>query len=79
MMPVGHFTSVLDIPEDIAMRAFAHANELAAAVVETLGATGVNIFQNNGMNAGQRISHYHIHVLPRYPDKDFDEVRKRVD
>jgi len=35
---------------------------------ERLGATGVNILSNAGAVSGQEIFHFHVHILPRYPD-----------
>ena len=40
------------------------------ALVRGFGATGVNIFQNNGLDAGQHVPHFHVHVVPRYPGSD---------
>lgn len=37
-------------------------------VKEKLGATGVNILSNAGRVSGQEIFHFHVHILPRYPD-----------
>jgi diadenosine tetraphosphate (Ap4A) HIT family hydrolase len=38
--------------------------------MRALGATGLNIFQNNGIDAGQHVPHLHVHVVPRYPGSD---------
>ena len=35
---------------------------------EKLGATGMNILSNAGEVSGQAIFHFHVHILPRYPD-----------
>jgi histidine triad (HIT) family protein len=35
---------------------------------DKLGATGVNILSNAGPTSGQEIFHFHVHILPRYPD-----------
>jgi diadenosine tetraphosphate (Ap4A) HIT family hydrolase len=39
-------------------------------LVEGFEATGVEIFQNNGVDANQHYPHYHMHVVPRYPGSD---------
>jgi len=36
--------------------------------VDRLGATGVSVMQSNGADAWQTVFHYHVHVIPRYPD-----------
>ena len=28
----------------------------------------MNVFQNNAVAGGQTVPHYHVHVVPRYPD-----------
>ncbi|MDR1703772.1 MAG: HIT domain-containing protein, partial [Clostridiales bacterium] len=39
---------------------------VAAAVVKATGATGFNILQNNGADAGQAVFHFHVHIIPRH-------------
>lgn len=46
------------------------ARRIASLLVERLGATGVNVFQNHGRKAGQTVPHYHVHVVPRYPSSN---------
>ena len=41
-------------------------------VERKLGCDGMNILQNNGVEAGQTIFHLHIHFIPRWKD---DEVK----
>jgi len=38
---------------------------VARAVQRATGATGVNIYHNNGPDAGQTVAHPHIHIVPR--------------
>ncbi|MDR0283959.1 MAG: HIT domain-containing protein [Propionibacteriaceae bacterium] len=41
---------------------------VSALLQARLGATGVNILSNAGAVSGQEIFHFHVHILPRYPD-----------
>jgi histidine triad (HIT) family protein len=43
---------------------------LANKIVKNLGASGCNILTNAGEVAGQTVHHFHIHIIPRYDDKD---------
>jgi histidine triad (HIT) family protein len=44
------------------------AKNIAARAIDRLGASGVTIVQSNGADAWQTVFHYHVHVIPRYPD-----------
>lgn len=48
----------------------AEAALLGRALVRAFSAMGLNIFQNNGVDAGQHGAHFHKHVVPRYPGSD---------
>ena len=45
--------------------------KLAGAARATLGATGANLFVADGEVAFQDIPHFHVHVIPRYPNDGF--------
>lgn len=45
----------------------ATATRVAHAQVAALGATGVQLRQNNGADGEQSVFHLHLHVIPRYP------------
>ena len=32
----------------------------------TLNCAGFNVVQNNGVEAGQTVFHFHVHIIPRY-------------
>jgi diadenosine tetraphosphate (Ap4A) HIT family hydrolase len=38
----------------------------------------VNIFQNNGLDAGQHVPHFHVHVVPRYPGSDPNTIYQQA-
>jgi histidine triad (HIT) family protein len=68
VVPRAHRTDIWDIPPDEAASAMRAAHLLAAVVHAELGAIGVNLRQNSGGKAGQDVFHFHLHVVPRYPD-----------
>lgn len=70
IVPNRHLPSVLDVPADVLNAVALESQLLGRALVEELGATGLNIFQNNGVDANQHVPHYHMHVVPRYPGSD---------
>jgi histidine triad (HIT) family protein len=66
LVPNDHVESVLELKADLVAAIYTEAQRLAKGLVPVLGATGLNIFQNNGVRAGQSVAHYHVHVVPRY-------------
>jgi len=45
---------------------------LAEKYREKLNITGVNILHASGKDAQQSVFHFHIHLIPRYPDDGLD-------
>ncbi len=65
-----HFQNFLYVPKDLLSQAISVAQKIAQAEVASLGAQGVNILINTNEVAGQTVMHFHIHVIPRYDEKD---------
>ena len=66
ILPKEHFADLSEIDEETLKKAAVLAKKTAAALKAALGCDGVNIVQNNGAAAGQTVSHFHIHLIPRY-------------
>ncbi|MGC8586252.1 MAG: HIT family protein [Candidatus Micrarchaeia archaeon] len=62
-----HYENMLDAPDSAIASMFIVAKIFAKRLKEVLGANSVNIGTNVGRLAGQRIMHFHVHVVPRYP------------
>ena len=71
VVPREHAVLMADLNETVAMRSFRVARKLASAARSTLGATGVNLFVADGEVAFQDVPHFHVHVIPRYPNDGF--------
>jgi histidine triad (HIT) family protein len=72
VVPRDHATDLLAIgPDDLTSCAEA-AQRLARRMTERLGAAGVNLLNSCGPAAWQTVPHFHVHVIPRYPD---DQMR----
>ncbi len=70
VIPKAHFDSVLTADPEVVGHVFQVAAMLANKIVKNLGASGCNILTNAGEVAGQTVHHFHIHIIPRYDDKD---------
>jgi len=75
VVPRTHRETILDIEDEEIASVYRLAKRLAGAAVRGLAASGVSVFQNNGVKSGQTVAHYHVHVVPRYessnPQKNF--------
>lgn len=67
------YSSFLDMPPIKASEYLRDLQKVAKAVKEATGATGINIWQNNGADAGQVVFHPHFHIVPR---KEGDNLHK---
>ena len=66
ILPKDHADNLFELPEDTAADAMKLARKLGKHIMDTLGADGLNIVQNNGPVAGQTVMHFHLHIIPRY-------------
>lgn len=65
---VKGYTTFLDLPPAKASEFLRDLQKVVAAVKEATDATGINIWQNDGEDAGQSVHHPHFHIVPRSKD-----------
>ena len=65
-----HYRNMLEMDAEAASSLFARVPKIAKQLQEKLGASGVNIINNNEEAAGQTVFHTHVHLLPRFDATD---------
>lgn len=92
LFPKKHTDNLFELDQESASKALLVAQKVGIALKEELGFDGMNILQNNGVEAGQTIFHYHIHLIPRrdgdgvtidwnhtsYEDGEISELANRI-
>ena len=66
VVPKRHVEYFDQLSDDEAVRMAIVVRRLAKAIIKAVKAHGYNILSNNGVVAGQRIPHLHIHIIPRF-------------
>ena len=61
---------MLEMDAEAASSLFARVPKIAKQLQEKLGASGINIINNNEEAAGQTVFHTHVHLLPRFDATD---------
>ena len=72
VIPKEHYENIFDIPKELLTKLMVVAQELAVKYQTELNATGINILHASGKDAQQSVPHFHIHVVPRYPNDGLD-------
>ncbi len=72
-----HFEDFNDLPDDVLTEIVGSLRLVARAIVNSFHPAGFNIFNNNGVAAGQSVFHFHFHVAPRY-DGDGLKIRPHL-
>lgn len=67
ILPKAHVKTIYDVNSKI----FEIANSISKKMKEKLDADS-NIFAANGENAGQKVEHVIVHVIPRFKDDNID-------
>lgn len=70
LIPKTHCKDLFDMPEEVARNLYAAAPKVANAIKSAFNPVGMNTVNNNGAAAGQTVFHYHLHLIPRYDEKD---------
>lgn len=66
IIPNRHAPTLLDLHSNELTAIFLHAQNLIRALDKAFSVAGYNVYQNNGIAAGQSVPHYHLHIVPRY-------------
>jgi histidine triad (HIT) family protein len=93
LLPKEHYAILPQIPPEAVYHLMEVAKHLSQALIRAFNVKGTNIFMANGAAAGQRSSHFMIHIIPRMPsdgitafnlkgkefsEKDLAEVQSRI-
>ncbi len=68
VIPKKHFENILDIDELTMMEISKVVHRLAPILKQQYQATGINVLNANGSDAGQSVFHLHFHLVPRHPN-----------
>lgn len=61
-----HHENIFEMPDECLCQIAPTIKKIAAAVKGGTQADGINIGMNNGVAAGQAVSHAHFHIIPRF-------------
>jgi histidine triad (HIT) family protein len=64
-----HSENMLAAPDSTVSEMFLVAKKFGLKLESIMGADGVQIASNVGLEAGQIIFHFHIHIIPKYDKK----------
>jgi histidine triad (HIT) family protein len=67
VIPKRHAATLLDLEVAEAQTLMRQVHRLSHALMRAFDVSGLNVFQNNGVTAGQTLAHYHVHIVPSYP------------
>jgi histidine triad (HIT) family protein len=71
VIPKTHYENFLVLPGKELYELIKVTKVLSGAIINSLNPEGFNIVANNGIAAGQSVSHFHFHIIPRYMYDDF--------
>ena len=73
ILPKNHYDDLYSLGEEESKALILLAQRLSAKLREVLHCDGLNMVQNNGVEAGQTVMHFHLHLIPRYKDDNNKE------
>ena len=71
-VPKTHCKNILDCDEKTLSELMRTVKRVSEHLVEECGYDGVNLLNASGESAGQSVSHFHIHIIPRKTGDNID-------
>ncbi|WP_225696007.1 HIT family protein [Candidatus Phytoplasma sp. AldY-WA1] len=66
------YVTIEEVPENVFQHLFGVVQKISKILIKTFNCKGINLLNNNGFISGQRVFHYHVHLLPRFSS---DEIK----
>ncbi|WP_373402626.1 HIT family protein [Candidatus Phytoplasma solani] len=73
------YRNIEEVPEKVFIHLFKIVHQISKALIKTFQLQGINLLNNNGKIAGQTVFHYHVHLLPRFNEKEINIIFKNND
>jgi histidine triad (HIT) family protein len=70
--PKSHYENLADITVESLNDVMRVAKSIGMDLLSKNGATGINLLHATGKDAQQSVFHFHLHVVPRYPEDGLD-------
>ena len=71
IIPKKHFTDINDIDKETILNVFEASKKVIEIINNGLHPDGIKLTQNNGCI--QDVKHFHLHVIPKYKEKNSKE------
>lgn len=71
-IPKKHIKNILDCDEETLHQLISTVKLVSEHCVNECGYDGINLLNANEESAGQSVSHFHIHIIPRKSNDDID-------
>jgi len=72
VIPKKWSNGLLDADQETLRQLMPAIQQIAQAIKNATGCDGVNIIQNEGDAAGQKVFHLHFHVIPRFANDGYE-------
>jgi len=72
VIPKTWSNGFLDADQDTICKLIPVIQKVALAIKAATGADGINIMQNEGEAAGQKVFHLHFHIIPRFTNDGYE-------
>lgn len=66
VIPKNHVSKITDAAEEDLLALTKALKKIVKAIEDALGVDNLNVFVNQGRDAGQLIDHLHYHITPRH-------------
>jgi histidine triad (HIT) family protein len=73
VIPKAQAENIYDMDNEYLGAVGSTTKKIATAIKAALNPSGVIVKQFNGSDAGQTVFHYHVHIIPVYPNKRIGE------
>jgi|SRR5580704_4515256 histidine triad (HIT) family protein len=79
VIPRRHAPTLLELERAEALAIMHQVHRVARALARAYDPAGLNVFQNNGVTAGQTVPHYHVHIVPTYAGDQEGQIFRSED
>ena len=59
-----HHPQIWNLPEELLMHCLGVSRRIAAGIKKSTGTESVNVFCADGVDGGQDVPHFHLHLIP---------------